>query len=50
MEACEAGSMFQGLLPDDINVYVTTVGHSSSALCIATVGFSLSNSILIDGA
>jgi legumain len=24
LEACESGSMFEGLLPNDINIYVTT--------------------------
>ncbi|XP_061341865.1 vacuolar-processing enzyme-like [Gastrolobium bilobum] len=28
MEACEAGSMFEGLLPDDINIYVTTASNA----------------------
>lgn len=27
MEACEAGSMFDGLLPSDINIYVTTASN-----------------------
>ncbi|ETW06790.1 hypothetical protein H310_02944 [Aphanomyces invadans] len=32
MEACESGSMFKGLLPNDINVYATTAAndHESS--------------------
>lgn len=28
MEACEAGSMFEGLLPNDINIYVTTASNA----------------------
>lgn len=28
MEACEAGSMFQGLLPDNWNIYVTTAANA----------------------
>jgi len=28
MEACEAGSMFEGQLPDNINVYVTTASNA----------------------
>ena len=27
MEACEAGSMFEGLLPKDWNIYVTTASN-----------------------
>jgi len=35
VEACESGSMFQGLLPDDINVFATTAanGEESSYAC-----------------
>jgi len=28
MEACDAGSMFEGLLPNDINIYVTTASNA----------------------
>ncbi|CAK8540456.1 unnamed protein product [Lathyrus sativus] len=28
MEACESGSMFEGLLPNDINIYVTTASNA----------------------
>ena len=27
MEACNSGSMFEGLLPEDINVYATTAAN-----------------------
>ncbi|CAN8011543.1 unnamed protein product [Ixodes pacificus] len=35
LESCESGSMFQHLLPDDINVYATTAanGEEPSAAC-----------------
>ncbi|CAN8029257.1 unnamed protein product, partial [Ixodes persulcatus] len=35
VEACESGSMFENLLPDDINVYATTAAnsHESSYSC-----------------
>lgn len=35
VEACESGSMFQGLLPNDINVFATTAanGEESSYAC-----------------
>lgn len=35
IEACESGSMFEGLLPKDINVYATTAAnsHESSYAC-----------------
>lgn len=29
MEACEAGSLFEGILPNNINVYVTTASNAS---------------------
>ena len=29
MEACQAGSMFEGLLPNDTNIYVTTASDAS---------------------
>ncbi|KAL5216444.1 hypothetical protein ABZP36_007845 [Zizania latifolia] len=29
VESCESGSIFQGLLPDDLNIYVTTASNSS---------------------
>ncbi|XP_027190454.1 vacuolar-processing enzyme gamma-isozyme-like [Cicer arietinum] len=29
MEACDAGSMFEGLLPNDINIYVTTASNTN---------------------
>ncbi|XP_057437419.1 vacuolar-processing enzyme-like [Lotus japonicus] len=28
LEACESGSMFEGLLPDDINIYATTAANA----------------------
>lgn len=28
MEACESGSMFEGLLPTDVNIYATTAANS----------------------
>lgn len=28
LEACESGSMFEGLLPDDINIYATTASNA----------------------
>lgn len=31
IEACESGSMFKGLLPDDINVYATTAANPSES-------------------
>ncbi|MED6213440.1 hypothetical protein PIB30_093376 [Stylosanthes scabra] len=31
MEACESGSMFEGLLPDDINIYVTTASNANES-------------------
>lgn len=31
LEACESGSIFDGLLPDDINVYVTTAANPSES-------------------
>ena len=31
MEACEAGSMFQGLLTDDLNVYATTAANAEES-------------------
>ncbi|KAF6017222.1 LGMN [Bugula neritina] len=35
LESCESGSMFKGLLPDDINVYATTAANpkESSYAC-----------------
>ncbi|KAJ1399579.1 Peptidase C13, legumain [Sesbania bispinosa] len=29
MEACESGSMFEGLLPNDMNIYVTTASNAA---------------------
>jgi len=31
LEACESGSMFQDLLPDDLNIYVTTASKSDES-------------------
>ncbi|XP_065833029.1 legumain-like [Oscarella lobularis] len=31
MEACEAGSMFQDIMPDDMNVYVVTASNSTQS-------------------
>lgn len=31
MESCEAGSMFYGLLPDNINIYATTASNPSES-------------------
>jgi len=31
MEACESGSMFEGLLPTDINIYVTTASNAKES-------------------
>ncbi|RHN45083.1 putative legumain protein [Medicago truncatula] len=42
MEACEAGSMFEGLLPNDINIYVTTASNKSEN----SYGFYCPNSYL----
>ena len=28
MEACESGSMFEGLLPEGLNIYATTVANA----------------------
>jgi legumain len=28
VEACEAGSMFEGILEDNLNIYVTTASNS----------------------
>lgn len=28
VEACESGSMFEGLLPKDLDIYVTTAANS----------------------
>jgi legumain len=30
LEACESGSMFKDLLPNDINVYATTASNSTT--------------------
>ena len=29
LEACESGSMFEGLLPSNINIYVTTASNAT---------------------
>jgi len=31
VEACEAGSMFEGVLPDNINIYVTTASNADES-------------------
>ena len=31
LEACDAGSMFDGLLPDDINIYGVTASDSATS-------------------
>ena len=31
IEACESGSMFKGLLPDDINIYATTASNATTS-------------------
>lgn len=31
MEACESGSMFEGLLPSDANIYATTAANSEES-------------------
>lgn len=31
MEACESGSMFEGLLPSDVNIYATTAANSEES-------------------
>ena len=31
MEACESGSMFEGLLPTDINIYATTAANAKES-------------------
>lgn len=31
MEACESGSMFEGLIPSDINIYVTTASNAKES-------------------
>lgn len=28
VEACESGSIFEGLLPDELNIYVTTAANA----------------------
>jgi Peptidase C13 family len=28
VEACESGSMFQGMMPEDLNIYVTTASNA----------------------
>ena len=28
VEACESGSIFEGLLPEDLNIYVTTASNA----------------------
>lgn len=28
MEACESGSIFEGLMPEDLNIYVTTASNA----------------------
>lgn len=31
MEACESGSMFEGLLPSDVKIYATTAANSEES-------------------
>lgn len=31
LEACEAGSIFEGLLPEDINIYATTASNAEES-------------------
>lgn len=31
MEACESGSMFDGLLPENLNIYATTAANPSES-------------------
>lgn len=31
IEACESGSMFKGLLPEDIDVFATTAANASTS-------------------
>jgi legumain len=31
LEACESGSIFEGLLPEDINIYATTASNAEES-------------------
>lgn len=31
VEACESGSIFEGLMPEDLNIYVTTASNAEES-------------------
>lgn len=31
IEACESGSVFEGLMPEDLNIYVTTASNAEES-------------------